>query len=148
VIRPRRDHADACTCHPHAIKDRWRGPKLHQTAGKHHRFTTGVTQAPDTVGNVCDAVTALDLECHTQARAQPLLIKRHRCAVIGLERDRTAVRALAELPTLTVPEDLPVSRLAIRAERESATDDRWLDRRPQQRASPHLTLRERRPKHR
>jgi hypothetical protein len=148
AIRLRRDHADACTCHPHPIKDRWLGPQSHQTAGKHHRFTTGVPQAPDTVSNVCDAVAALDLECHTKARAQPLLIKHHRCAVIGRERDRTALRALAELPTLTVAEDLPVSQLAIRAERHRSAHHRRPDRRPQQRASPHLTPRERHPKYR
>ena len=41
------------------------------------------------------------------------IFKHHRCAVIGRERDRTAVRALAELPTLAVPVDLSVSQLAM-----------------------------------
>jgi hypothetical protein len=44
----------------------------------------------------------------------------------------------------TVPEDLSVSQLAIRAERHRSTHHRRLDRGPRQRASPHLTVRERR----
>jgi hypothetical protein len=37
------------------------------------------------------------------------IIKHYRCAVIGLERDRTAVRALAELPHSAIAYDRTIA---------------------------------------
>jgi len=44
-----------------------------------------------------------------------MIIKHHRCAVIGRERDRSAVRALAKLPHSAIAYDRTIASLTSRA---------------------------------
>lgn len=96
LARLRRDDADVGICDPHPVQQRRLPPHAHHIARKQHRRSPSLAQAPHTVAQVVDAVSAFDAEGQTQFLTQPVFVKRQRRNVVGGEGNRPAFRALAD----------------------------------------------------